>query len=41
MKIFWLVQKFGGNTPEKRVSFVGWMVGWFKKIGGFTAGERV
>ena len=28
MKIFWLVQKFGGNTPEKRVSFVGWLDGW-------------
>ena len=28
MKIFWLVQKFGGNTPEKRVYFVGWLDGW-------------
>ena len=26
MKKIGLVQKFGGNTPDQRVSFVGWMV---------------
>ena len=30
MKICWLVQKFGRNTPDQRVSFVGWWVGgWY------------
>ena len=30
MKKIRLVQKFGGNTPDQRVSFVGWWVGgWY------------
>ena len=29
MKKIRFVQNFGGNTPDQRVSFVGWMVvGW-------------